>query len=207
MKKWVPYTFIIWFLFPFAQSFYPWRVHGVRYIIEIYAPLSIIAGAGLAYVVEKLKGGVRLRIFSIVLVATYMCLIILQIKPYYLDYFNELVGGTRGVYNHGYFELGWWGQGLREAGYYLQDNAKKNSSIALFISPLHVFPPINNQKLIFIDPNKGVYNNQVKYDYVVVNYFHVLREGFDDSKIKQDYKLIHQVKVDGAPLVDIYSKK
>ncbi len=206
-KNWIMYLFIAWLLFPFVQSFYVWRVHGLRYIIQIYAPLSIIAAMGVAYVIEKLKLDTKAKITSIVLIILYMFSITYQIKPYYLDYFNELVGGTRGVYEKRYFELGWWGQGLREAGYYLQDNAKKNSSIALFISPPHVFPLIKNQRLIFIDPNKGIYNPKIKYDYVVVNYFHVLREGFDDSKIKQDYKLMHQVMAGGAPLVDIYEQR
>lgn len=207
MKNWVLYGLIIWFIFPFIQSFYVWRVHGVRYIIEIYAPLAIIAAMGIAYVIEKLKLGTKAKITSIVLITLYMFSIIYQMKPYYLDYFNELVGGPKGAYDKRYFELGWWGQGLREAGYYLQDNAKKNSSIALFISPPHVFPQIKGQKLIFIDPNKGIYDPKIKYDYVVVNYFHVLREGFDDSKIKQDYKLMHQVTANRAPIVDIYKHK
>ncbi len=206
-RNWILYSLIIWFLFPFIQSFYVWRVHGVRYIVEIYAPLSIIAAMGIAYVIEKLKLGTKAKITSIVLITLYMFSIIYQMKPYYLDYFNELVGGPKGVYDKRYFELGWWGQGLREAGYYLRDNAKKNSSIALFISPPHAFPPIKNQKLIFIDPNKGIYDPKIKYDYVVVNYYHVLREGFDDSQIKRNYKLIRQVKAAGAPIVDIYSSK
>ena len=207
MKKWIPYAFIVWFLLPFIQSFYSWRVHGVRYIIEIYAPLSIIAAMGVGFIIEKLKLDTKAKITSIVLITLYMFSIIYQMKPYYLDYFNEIVGGPRGVYDKRYFELGWWGQGLREAGYYLRDNAKKNSSIALFISPPHAFPPIKNQKIIFIDPNKGVYDPQIKYDYVVVNYYHVLREGFNDSQIKQKYTLIHQVVAGGAPIVDIYKKK
>ena len=205
--NWILYAFIIWFCTPFIHSFYPWRYHGVRFIIEIYAPLSILAAIGVDYVIKKLKFGIKAKITSIILIILYMFSIIYQTKPYYLDYFNELAGGPKGVYDKKYFELGWWGQGLREAGYYLQDNVKENSSIALFISPPHVFPPIKNQKLIFIDPNKGIYNPKIKYDYVVVNYFHVLREGLDDSKIKQDYKLIHQVFADKAPLVSIYKNK
>ena len=206
MRNWVLYGLIIWVIFPFIQFFYPWRVHGVRYIIEIYAPLSIIAGAGLAYICEKFGGGLKIKFFSAVLLIAYMLFTIIQIRPYYLDYFNELVSGTRGVYNNGYFELGWWGQGLREAGYYLRDNAKPNSKIGLFISPPHVFPPVKNLNLIYIDPNKGVYSSDDKYDYVMVNYYHVLREGFDDTKIRQNYRLIYQVKANGAPIVNIYSK-
>jgi hypothetical protein len=38
-------------------------------------------------------------------------------------------------------------------------------------------------------------------------YFNILREGFDDSKIKKEYKLIHEVTADKATLVYIYQKK
>ena len=180
----------------------------VRYIIEIYAPLSLIAGIGANYLLELVKRtDIGPKLLMGLLVFLYMLVTLIQIKPYYLDYFNVLVGGTNGVYQHKYFELGWWGQGLGEAGYYLEAHAKPNSKIGLFISPPHVFPPIGNQKLIYIDPNKGVYDPKIKYDYIVVNYFHVLREGFDDSGIRRDYKLMHEVKAENATLVYIYEKK
>jgi len=196
---------VLWFFLPFSLSFYSWRQHGLRYVIEIYPAIALISASGFDFIVRKITTNELKKFIYFIPIFIYLSIILWQIKPYYLDYFNELVGGVNNVYSKNLFQIGWWGQGLREAGYYLQDNAKKNSSIALFISPFHVFPPIINQKLIFI-PNKGVYDPKIKYDYVVVNYFHVLREGFDDLKIKQDYRLIHQVKVDGASLVDIYSK-
>jgi len=206
-EKWFLYGLIIWFCVPFIQSFYNFRHHGVRFIIEIYAPLSIIAAIGFEALVERITKRTIYKYILFLLVILYMFVILFKITPYYLDYYNEVVGGTKNVYDEKLFELGWWGQGMREAGYYLQSHAKKNSTIALFISPPHVFPMIKNQKLIFIDPNKGIYNSKIKYDYIVVNYFHVLREGFDDSQIKLDYKLIYSVKADGASIVDVYEKK
>ncbi|MCL6096826.1 MAG: hypothetical protein M1444_04080, partial [Patescibacteria group bacterium] len=64
---------------------------------------------------------------------------------------------------------------------------------------------ISNLRLVFKDPNKQ-YDGIKDYDYVVVNYYHVLREEFDDSGIKSNYRLIHQVTVDNVPLVNIYEK-
>jgi hypothetical protein len=208
LKNWFTIALLIWFIFPFVQSLYPWRVHAVRYIIEIYAPLSIIAAVGINYLLELIKRhDIRTRLLALILTFAYLLIIFFQTKPYFLDYFNILVGGPKGVYENRYFELGWWGQGLGEAGRYLQASARRNSTIALFISPLNSFPPLKGLTIVSINPNTGVYNPKMRYDYVVVNYFHVLREGFDDSGIKRDYKLIHQVKVDGAPLINIYSKK
>lgn len=198
---------LVWFLLPFSLSIYSWRQHGLRYIIEIYPAIALISAVGFNYFVSKITKSEIKKFFYFIPIFLYLLTVLWQIKPYYLDYFNELAGGVNNVYERKLFQIGWWGQGLGEAGYYLRDNAKKNSSIALFISPPHVFPPIKNQKLIFMDPNKGIYRPEIKYDYVVVNYFHVLREGFDDAKIKQDYRLLHRVMVDEASLVDIYSKK
>lgn len=204
-RNWIWFGLILWFLIPFFQSLYAWRANGIRYIIEIYAPLSVIAALGIIFVAEKLKLAIRGRAIIASLVLIYMVWALNNVKPYYLDYFNLLVGGSSNVYHKQYFELGWWGQGLREAGYYLRDNAKQDSKVGLFVSPAESFPPLNNLNLTFIE--KDSYNPKIKYDYIVVNYFHVLREGFDDTGIKKDYKLIHQVIAGGAPIVDIYSSK
>jgi len=205
-KNWILYSFLIWFLFPFIQSFYAWKQHGLRYIIEIYAPMSLIAAVGFLALLDKISKKTTIKVLGTVFLSIYMVSLLLQIKPYYLDYYNLLVGGTSGVYQKKSFQLGWWGQGLGEAGAYVKNNVKPNSTIGLFVSPLHSFPQIENQKLVYIDPKKQ-YDMSKKYDYVVVNYFHVLREGFDDAKIKKDYSLIHQVFADKAALVNIYKKR
>jgi 4-amino-4-deoxy-L-arabinose transferase-like glycosyltransferase len=206
-EKWFLYSLLIWFCLPFIQSFYNFRHHGVRFIIEIYAPLSIIAAIGFDHLASRFTQKTIMKFVLFIPILLYLFVTLAKITPYYLDYYNGVVGGTKTVYEEGMFELGWWGQGMKEVGNYLQKNAKPQSRIGLFISPLKNFPPLKNQQLIFIDPNKGVYNPKIKYDYVVVNYYHVLREGFDDSQIKVDYKLVDEVKADGGVLISIYAKK
>lgn len=206
-QKWFLYFLIAWFCIPFIQSFYNFRHHGIRFIIEIYAPFSIIAAIGFDRLAARFTQKTIIKFVLFLPILLYLFITLVKITPYYLDYYNGVVGGTKTVYEKRLFELGWWGQGMKEAGNYLQKNAKPQSRIGLFISPPQVFPPLKNLKLIFIDPNKGVYNPKIKYDYIVVNYFHVLREGFNDSGIKADYKLIYTVKADGGVLVSIYAKK
>lgn len=202
-KSWVNISLIIWFLFPFVQSFYPWRMHGVRYIIEIYVPLSIIAGMGLYALVahlSKKKLAINKSIYKLTaffVVCVYLLLILKNNSPYFLNYYNELVGGQKGVFEKKYFHLGWWGDGMRQAGIYLEKNARKGSAIGLAVNPPKSFPTSKRLKL-------ELYLEHKQYDYVVVNYYHVLREGFDDSKIKRNYKLDYQVISAGAPIVSIY---
>jgi len=199
-KNWIYYCLIIWFLFPFTQSFYAWRMHGVRYIIEIYAPLSIIAALGIISIINYFKvNRQNVKILVIILISIYSFWQLFTISPYYLDYYNEIVGGAKGVYSKKYFHLGWWGEGMKEAGTYLKKVAPHNSKVGLAISPIITFPEISNLKL-------ENFNKEQQYDFVVVNYYNLIREGFDDSEIKNNYKLIHQVTAGGAPIVDIYSK-
>jgi hypothetical protein len=197
---WIPYSIVIWFLFPFSQSFYNFRQHGIRYIIEIYSPLALIAAIGFDYVVSKVTKKALLKIIFFMSMVIYLLVILIKITPYYLEYFNIVAGGTKNVYEKKLFQMGWWGQGIREAAIYIINNVPKNSRIGYAISPINSLPPLAGF-------NASKYDHGQRYDYVMVNYFHVLREGFDDSDIKLNYKEVYIVKADGAHLVTVYKHK
>lgn len=199
-KNWIFYVILAWFILPFIQSFYNFRQHGVRYIIEIYAPLSLLAAMGFDFIVGKLTKKILLKFVYFVPIIIYMGVIIFRITPYYLDYFNILVGGTGTVYEKKLFQLGWWGQGIREAGLYLEKTASKGSRVGLAVDPKESMPRSN--RLILLN-----YSDSISYDYVMVGYYRITRLGFDDSKIKKNYNLIYTVKADGAVLVWVYKKK
>lgn len=198
-KNWILYSLIFWFAIPFILSFYSWRQHGLRYIIEIYIPLSIIAAIGFNALLLRFKIKEQLKLFYFLPVIFYLSILLFQIKPYFLDYFNELVGGVNTVYKYKLFQLGWWGQGVREASLYVSTNASKDSTVGLAISPIHVSPSMPTLKV-------EKYNKNKKYDYVIVNYYNVLRERFDDLFIRNSYKPIYFVRADGAVLVTVYKR-
>lgn len=194
------FSILLWFLLPFCLSIYSWRQHGLRYIIEIYPALAIISAIGLEFIVQKFT---KKRIYHILLflfVIFYLFLNLWHIKPYYLDYFNELVGGVNNVHKYKLFQIGWWGQGVGEAGLYVIKNASKGSSVGLALSPVHVSLPMP-------ELNVQVYDNRRKYDYVIVNFYNVLREGFDDSLIRNNYTPVYFVKADEAILATVYKLK
>lgn len=199
-KNWFLYSVIAWFVLPFIQSFYNFRQHGIRYIIEIYAPLALLIAVGFDFISSKFTKKIWLKTIFFAPILLYMFVILFRITPYYLDYFNEVVGGTKNVYEKKLFQIGWWGQGIREAANYLINNAPKNSRIGYAISPIGSLPP-------FTGFNANEYENGQQYDYVIVNYFHVLREGFDDSNIRLNYKEIYNAKADSAHLVTVYKRK
>lgn len=199
-KNWRLTSLILWFIVPFVMSFYSWRQHGLRYIIEIYPPIALIAAIGFDAIIRKLAKKERLRLLFFVPVAIYLLISLWKIKPYFLDYFNELVGGVNTVYRYNLFQTGWWGQGMREAGLYLKKSAEKDSRIGLAISPEHTFPKFEEFK----------YSNWLvskKYDYVVVNHYHVIRDGFSSDNIKKYYIPAYFVKADDATLVTVFKKR
>lgn len=198
-KKWILYVLVIWFFMPFLQSFLNMRQHGVRYIIQIYVPLSLITAIGINYFLEKLKIQ-KIKYAFLILIIIYMFIVLKNISPYYLDYFNILVGGSEGVYESKSFQMGWWGQGIREAGLYVANNAKKGSKVGIALSPATVMP---NLKEMSIEP----YDENKTYDYVIVNYYNIIREGFDDGQIKNKYNAVYRVMADGATLATVYKVK
>lgn len=199
-KTWVMYSLVAWFIFPFIQSFYNFRQHGVRYIIEIYAPFSLIAGIGFNYLLEKFTKKTPVKIIFFIPVVIYMFIILFRITPYYLDYFNVVVGGAKNVYEKKLFQLGWWGEGGREAALYIKSVALKGSSVGVAHEPFVSIPQLKDLK---IEP----YIEGKHYDYVIVGFFHIIRHGFDDSKIRANYKLVYSVMADGAHLMEVYKKK
>ena len=98
----------------------------------------------------------------IILLLAYSLFVIQKISPYYLDYYNELVGGPKIVSDTRMFQIGWWGEGVREAAYYVRDNGKKGSSVGLAVVPVEVAPPLPGFQV-------ESYSNSKIYDYVLVS--------------------------------------
>ncbi|MDO8658902.1 MAG: phospholipid carrier-dependent glycosyltransferase [Candidatus Levybacteria bacterium] len=199
-RTWIFIAILIWFIFPFIQSFYNFKQHGIRYIIEIYVPLALISGIGFNYIVSRLRNIKYVGFVLAIVLLSYSFLTISRITPYYLDYFNEIVGGTKNVYEKKLFQMGWWGQGIREAALYVQKNASKGSRVGIALSPSIVMPKLEE---MIVQP----YKEDASYDYVIVNYYNIIREGFDDSKIRKKYNSVYVVWADGASLATVYRQK
>lgn len=198
-KKLIFYMIAIWFLFPFIQSYYHMRQHGVRYIIEIYAPLSLIAAFGYDVFISRFTKDIGKKFLYFIPIIIYLFIILFQMTPYYTNYFNELVGGTGNVYKYKLFQIGWWGEGTKEAVMYLEKIASPNAKVGILKQQYALVPPSKRLKVLPYTDNK-------KYDYVIMHYYNILREGFDDTYLRKNYVKIHCVNADGACLVAIYKK-
>ena len=197
-KKFMMVVVLVWFFFPFFQTFYPFKQHGVRYIIEIYAPFSLLCGIGLEFFCEALRKVQYIKSISIAFVLVYLFIVLSKVSPYYLDYFNEIIGGNNYVYRHTLFQMGWWGQGIEEAVKFISSKEKNVVTVAVNgPQPATVVPRLWNIKTVY-------YNRNSDSDYVIVPYFDVVRLGFPEEELKAKYKEVHSVFVDNAKLVKVY---
>ncbi len=125
----------VWLVAPFGVAFSPVRQDGVRYVLPALVPLAIAAGAGLAWLVEKRRAILAVTAGALVV---YLAIVCARIEPYYIDYFAEQVGGPATVQAHGWFETGWWGEGIADAVTWLNEHAEDGSSVARMVQPNHV---------------------------------------------------------------------
>lgn len=199
-RNWIGIALILWFLIPFSQSLYHMRQHGVRYIIEIYAPFALLCGLGFEYFVSRFAKRTFLKSIMLIPVLLYLVLILVKISPYYLDYFNEVVGGNNFVYKNKLFQMGWWGQGIYEAASYISSHTNEKVTVALNgTQPTLVMPYYKN--LTVVD-----YNKFKNADYVIVPYFDTVRLGFDEQKLLSSYHVVYVVHIDKAALVKVYKR-
>ncbi len=199
----------LWFLFPFIQSFYHLAINGIRYIIEIYVPLALIAAYGLEAVANKLSKGVLVKVILLAAVFAYLLITIVNISPYYLSYFNSLVGGAKGVYEHQLFPLGWWGEGQKEAGEYVDSKGSAHDNLGLALIPEYVFPFIHYKSMKYFQDKQALLKalSEDKFDYIFINDLFRERTRFDEKLMYKDYRLVYSVMANGAPIVKVFKRK
>lgn len=116
-----------WVLLPFAWSF-SLRQDGIRYVLAAFIPFAIFCGLGLSIAAGWLGRRLpaiapRIGTALTVLVALYLGIACARVHPYYLDYFNEVLGGPAGVWKRRVLETAWWGEGTDRAVEWLNANA------------------------------------------------------------------------------------
>jgi len=167
---------------------------GTRYIYFIHPVISIIAAIGLFKLVSLLKVS---KYYLLIPLLVYLVFINFLFHPYYLDYYNEIIGGPKGAIRNK-LEFSWWGEGQKEAVVWLDKNAKKDALVSLKVTPLYVTPAFRVDLKV-----KQEIDEKNLTDYLIVSYT-------DENKIsktlKKKYKLIYSANVLDAPLVSVYEK-
>jgi hypothetical protein len=109
----LPLYFLVHFLTLPVIRMFPTPAHdGVRLFLPTFFFLAVFAGWGTVWLADVLTRVVRLSsrltrpaLTGLVLGSAAIALI--RIHPYELSYYNELIGGPRGAWEHG-FELTYW---------------------------------------------------------------------------------------------------
>ena len=175
-------------------SFFGIEGGGTRYIFFIYPPLAVTAAVGWHWLLTRRR---HLKYLLIALVGYGLGLTVL-IHPYYLDYYNELVGGVAGAVERGY-EISWWGEGQREVGQYLNKVATEKAKVALLVTPRYVMPPLRSD---LVQGKFGDFGGDE--DYVIVSRADVAA---NREKLEKSYELIYEAKAGGVGLVSLWRKK
>ncbi len=186
----------IWLLAPFGVAFSPVRQDGMRYILPVLVPVSLLAGAGLDLIMAHAPRLVFLLGLFVVADLGYTCA---KIAPYDIDYFNEAVGGPKQAQARRRFDVGWWGEGLADAVEYINDNARPGAAVARLVQPAHV---------TWLRGDLWAHlSDDVRPDteWILVNdlWIDSTRRGWTPPP---DARLVHDVRVRGASLARVYRR-
>ena len=166
----------------------------------LYAPLALFAG----YAADQARMWLRTqqRDFEWYWLGGLLVVLLLPLYttfPYYLDYYNVFTGGAVRVYEHKLFELGFWGQGQREALIELANYVRPGSTVGMAVVPDYVAPNIPQLQT-------GIYSSDREFDFVVTNAFKEFRSEIRSELQARGYVPIHYVTAAGAPIVTIYAR-
>ena len=171
---------------------------GWRHLYFIYPCLIYISVKGLEFIINKISFKYTL-IFTIpFLIFTFLWMV--QNHPYQFIYFNKLAG--KNVENK--FELDYWGTSNKDVLDYILNNSEE-SIIKIYILSSSPY----EYSLSLIDKNKrgriAFVDNQKDADFLVTNHYYQKGNPVNvNNKLKKEFKIFKEFKVDGMPINTIF---
>jgi hypothetical protein len=182
-----------------------------RYVLPVFPALSVIAGMGWASLYEWLGRFRPMRMWRavgsvIVGIPIFVhTLLPLIYSPYYLSYFNPLMGGARKAPE--VLQIG-WGEGLDEAARYLNSMPGAEDMVVAswyerVFSDFFVGGTLNIED--FPEIGDGEIQAILAADYIVI-YYHQFQRGMPEDllAILEDKSPIHQIWINGLEYIRIY---
>ncbi|MFH1613159.1 MAG: glycosyltransferase family 39 protein [bacterium] len=214
--------FILNFLIPFLISAYPKipKYDGVRLFMSVFPFMTIFAGIGFNFFIEKLElffkfiNKTKLWVISTIVFLIINIFFLMQIHPYERSYYNFLIGGTKGAYKKG-MEITYWNEPLTSKPMIEFINSLKGNQINILVHGGSPYPLIllqhanllkKNIKFISNSSNESFLNEKKEWDYFLLN----CRFGFfndNDWQIFKKKKPIFSVKCQKVPLALLYTKE
>jgi len=189
-KKRYLWVVFAWFLSLFLVTCSPTKQNGMRYIAAIYPPLAIMVSIGFFAIFKKNNS----IYFATIALFIYLVTTNLTVHPYYLTYFNELIGGTKKVVENKWFPVGYWGDGVEEACIWLSNDAKQNAKVFINSSPDHTTGNKLRSDLIKTADNP---------DYIITN---LSKIWYNNYMVPTNYSLVHTSNTNSVPFVFVYKR-
>ena len=190
---------LLWFLTPFTVMLSPLARDGVRYLYPALFAACLLMAAGLDWLAMLLARAARRKRLEVPIVAvlgTAMGLYVFYcgstVHPYYLDYYNELTGGPAKVSEGHVFEIGWWGEGLKEANDYVGERAPRGAKVMVYAHPAHV---------VRLRPDLHQVSFVHQADYIIFN------DLFNNRPRSDKHRVTYVVRAAGAPLAWVYERE
>ena len=187
--------FIIWFALPLVLLIIrdPTLYDNFRQFLFVTPVLFILGAFGIELIFQHLRGRVAQVVFTaLVLLPGVVSLI--RLHPYQYIYYNELVGGVQGASRR--YELDYWCTAYKETTEFANENLPEGSTIAFWNNS-------DNAELYAADHIHVRKFWHSQYDEVTVDYIAQCTRANLDLVFLPDAEVIHEVQVEGIPLVVI----
>jgi hypothetical protein len=182
-----------------------------RYVLPAFPALCTVAGVGWAALAEMIRESGQKKVIRVAVGLTLLVVLFghlalpLMHLPYYLSYFNPLMGGVKRAPN--VLQVG-WGEGLDEAARYLNDlpDAEEMTVASWYervFSEFFIGNTINVEDLPSISANE--IEQILAADYIVA-YYHQFQRDMPENLIDilEDQEPIERLWFNGLEYVRIY---
>jgi uncharacterized membrane protein len=191
---------------------------GLRQIMEFIPGLAVLAGLGVWYLLKTTKSKLQipnnfqfsnpktwiLEFICILVLVIWLLIPVISFHPNEHDYFNSLAGGLNGAEKEKLVD--WtltYGNVYKEAAMWLDKNSEPNANLALLAGTEYGISPLWLRDDISFSPYHFSALDQ-KGEYFFVLYTPDIQPDFAIEFPQKFLKPIHQIMVDGAPVLSIY---
>lgn len=202
------YFLAVWLLIVFGRLALPGmrNFDGVRHLLEFYPPLVLLAGLGLAALVDRLPERSRwvgaTRVAVLVIAFAPGALATLRTHPNQIAYFNGLLGGLQGMQaNERRDACDYWGNTYWQATELANDHAPRGAVVVASSLP-HVFRANTHRLRADLEPwHEGLGLHRP------VCLLHLVRPGHKAPLADAARRLgspVATIALDGAPLHEVF---
>jgi 4-amino-4-deoxy-L-arabinose transferase-like glycosyltransferase len=184
-----------------------------RYLLPSFLPLDMLAGVGLVVVVRRVGEKINKSMLKILVLSLAGFLILLQILsafitfPYYLSYYNPLMGG--GEKAPDVMMVG-WGEGLDQAARQLNSKSGSNDLKVISYYPDGCFSYFFNGETIHAAPEWDETKLRLASVEYVVIYIHQWQRQLPFSEMLdyfRELKPVEVITINGIEYAQIYEMK